>query len=132
MVEDKTNSICNVIKDDSTKIIKKLETTGPTQYQLLSNIYTEHLRHLEKIFKACTMAEKELIDKLNVDESVMKNGIAVSNSITAVFLNQIENYSNYLKWYSQVRIGGMKTYEEYSIMMMDAYSKALKNFSAKL
>ncbi len=130
--EDKTNSIYNVIQDDSTKIVKKLEMIGPTQYQLLSNIYTEHLRHLEKIFKVCIMAEKELIDKLDIDESIMKNGTTISNSITAIFLNQIENYNNYLKWYSRVRIGGMKTYEEYSIIMIDVYSKALKNFSAKL
>lgn len=132
MAEDKTDSIYNVIQDDSTKIIKKLEMVGPTQYQLFSNIYTEQLHHLEKIFKVCIMAEKELIDKLGIDESIMSNGTTISNSITAIFLNQIENYNNYLKWYSRVRIESMKTYEEYSIIMVDAYSKALKNFSAKL
>lgn len=132
MSEDKANSVYNTIKDDNMKIIKKLETVGPAQYQLFSNMYTEHLRHIEKIFKVCIMAEKELVDKLDIDESVMKNGAAISNSITAVFLNQIENYSNYLKWYSRVRVRGMKTYEEYSIVMMNTYSKMLKNFSAKL
>ena len=49
-------------------------------------------------------------------------------SFTGIEINQIENYDNYLKWYAQIKISGMKSYDQFVHTMMNSYSKTLADF----
>jgi uncharacterized short protein YbdD (DUF466 family) len=51
-----------------------------------------------------------------------------TNYLTGIWINQIENYDKYLKWYAQMRISGIKSYDQFVHTMMNLYSKALYNF----
>ena len=122
-------SICNVFKDDTSKIIKKLEMQIPSHFQIYSDMYKEYLHVLDDIFGTCVMSEKEFFDKMNIDKNLMKNIESYSNYVRGIWINQIENYDNYLKWYSQMRISGMKSYDKFVHSMMESYSKTLSSFS---
>jgi len=122
-------SICNIFKDDTSKIIKKLEMQIPSHFQIYSDMYKEYLHVLDDIFGTCVLSEKEFFDKMNIDKNLMKNMESYSNYVRGIWIKQIENYDNYLKWYSQMRISGMKSYDKFVHSMMESYSKTLSNFS---
>lgn len=132
MTTENQISVCNIFKDNTSKIIKKMEMQIPSQFQIYSDIYKEYLHVLDDIFGACLLSEKEFFDKMNIDEKLLKNLKSYSDNLSEIMINQIENYDNYLKWYSQVRISGMKSYDQFIHNMMDSYSKMLLMYPKKI
>ena len=130
MSEEKT-SLCNVYKDNTSRIINKLEMQIPSHFQIYSDMYKEYLHVMDDVFGACLLAEKEFEDKINVNDDFMKNLQSYADHMTQVWINQIESYGLYLKWHSQVRISGMKSFDDVVHSMMGYYSKLLSNFSEK-
>ena len=122
-------SVCDIFKGNTSKIINKLEMQIPTHYQIYSDMYKEYLHVMDDVFGTCVLSEKEFFDKMNLNKNMIKNIESYSNFVTEVWMKQIDNYENYLKWYSQMRISGMKTYDNFIHLMMDSYSKNLSNFT---
>jgi len=129
MSTNNSSSICNIFKNNTSKIINKLEMQIPSHFQIYSDIYKEYLHVMDDVFGTCILSEKEFFDKINMDQNSMKNIELYTNYLTGIWVNQIENYDNYLKWYSQMRISGMKSYDQFVHIMMDSYSKMLSNFT---
>ena len=124
--------IYNVLKGNTSKIINKLELQIPSHFQIYSDMYKEYLRSIDDIFGTCVLSEKEFFDKLNIEPNFLKSLGKYSDFLSSISIKQIENYDNYLKWYSQMRISGMKSYEEFIHTMMDSYSKSLSNLSKNI
>ena len=129
MPTSNSSSVCNIFKDNTSKVIKKLEIQIPSHFQIYSDMYKEYLHVIDDIFGTCILSEKEFFDKMNMDQNSMKNIESYTNYLTGIWVNQIENYDNYLKWYSQMRISGMKSYDQFVHTMMNSYSKTLSNFT---
>ncbi|MCJ8305793.1 MAG: hypothetical protein HRU07_01935 [Nitrosopumilus sp.] len=121
-------SVCDIFKDNTSKVIKKLEMQIPSHFQIYSDMYKEYLHVIDDIFGTCILSEKEFFDKMKIDKNLMKNIETFTNYFTGIGINQIENYDNYLKWYAQMRISGMKSYDQFVHTMMNSYSKTLANF----
>ncbi len=121
-------SVCDIFKDNTSKVIKKLEMQIPSHFQIYSDMYKEYLHVIDDIFGTCILSEKEFFDKMKIDKNLMKNIETITNYFTGIGINQIENYDNYLKWYAQMRISGMKSYDQFVHTMMNSYSKTLTNF----
>jgi len=121
-------SVCDIFKDNTSKVIKKLEMQIPSHFQIYSDMYKEYLHVIDDIFGTCILSEKEFFDKMKIDKNLMKNIETYTNYFTGIGINQIENYDNYLKWYAQMRISGMKSYAQFVHTMMNSYSKTLANF----
>ena len=132
MSSENSTSICNIFKDNTSKIINKLEMQIPSNLQIYSDMYKEYLHVMDDVYGTCILSEKEFLDKMCIDENFIKNVSSYTNYVTDLWINQIENYGNFLKWYSQMRISGMKSYDEFVHSMMGSYSKMLsginKNF----
>ena len=123
------SSVCDIFKGNASKIINKLEMQIPTYYQIYSDMYKEYLHVMDDVFGTCMMSEKEFLEKININQNWIKNVESYANFVTEMWLNQIDYYENYLKWYSQMRISGMKTYDKFIHLMMDSYSKNLSNYT---
>jgi hypothetical protein len=121
-------SVCDIFKENTSKVIKKLEMQIPSHFQIYSDMYKEYLHVIDDIFGTCILSEKEFFDKIEIDKNLMKNIETYTNYFTGIRINQIENYDNYLKWYAQMRILGMKSYDQFVHTMMNSYSKTLANF----
>ena len=121
-------SVCDIFKDNTSKVIKKLEMQIPSHFQIYSDMYKEYLHVIDDIFGTCILSEKEFFDKMKIDRNLMKNIETFTNYFTGIGINQIENYDNYLKWYAQMRILGMKSYDQLVHTMMNSHSKTLTNF----
>ena len=121
-------SVCDIFKENTSKVIKKLEMEIPSHFQIYSDRYKEYFHVIDDIFGTCILSEKEFFDKMKIDKNLMKNIETYTNYFTGIGINQIENYDNCLKWYAQMRISGMKSYDQFVHTMMNSYSKALSNF----
>jgi hypothetical protein len=128
MSTDSSTSVCNIFKDNTSRVIKKLEMQIPSHFQIDSDMYKEYLHVVDDVFGTCVLSEKEFFDKMKMNKNLVKNIETYTNYLTGIGINQIENYDKYLKWYAQMRISGMKSYDQFVHTMMNSYSKALSNF----
>ena len=65
---------------------------------------------------------------MKIDKNLMKNIETFTNYFVGIGISQIENYDNCLKWYTQMRVLGMESYDQFVHTMMNSYSKTLANF----
>ena len=93
-----STSICNVFKDDTSKIIKKLEMQIPSHFQIYSDMYKEYLHVMDDVFGTCILSEKEFIDKMDIDQKLIKNIESCTNYLTSIWISQIDRMTSYLKF----------------------------------
>lgn len=132
ITENKTEakiSVCDIMKNNTSKVIKKLEAQIPSSVQQYSDLYTTYLHTVDDIFGTCYIAEKELFDKLNFDQGVLREFQGFSNVLTKTYLNQIEMSAKYVETYVQIRKSSLKTYDNFMHIMMDSYAKTLSQFN---
>ena len=55
-------SICDIMKEDTSEVIKKMESKMPSMFQSYSDMYTKYLHTLDDVFGTCYIAEKEFFD----------------------------------------------------------------------
>ena len=127
-IENKV-SVCDIMKNNTSEIIKKLESKTPSLMQKYSDLYMQYLHTIDDIFGTCYISEKEFFDKLNLDQNVLKEVEKFSNSLTAISLNQIEASSKYLDAYMQMRVSALKTYDDFMHVLMDSYAKTLSQLN---
>ena len=127
-IENKV-SVCDIMKNNTSEIIKKIESKTPSLMQKYSDLYMQYLHTIDDIFGTCYISEKEFFDKLNLDQNVLKEVEKFSNSLTAISLNQIEASSKYLDAYMQMRVSALKTYDDFMHVMMDSYAKTLSQLN---
>jgi len=132
ITENKTEakiSVCDIMKSNTSKVIKKLEAQIPSSVQQYSDLYTTYLHTIDDIFGTCYIAEKELFDKLNLDQGVLREFQGFSNVLTKTYLDQIEMSAKYVEAYVQIRKSSLKTYDNFMHIMMDSYAKTTTQFN---
>jgi len=132
ITENKTKekiSVCDIMKNNTSEVIKKLEEQIPSSVQQYSDLYTTYLHIVDDIFGTCYIAEKKLFDKLNLDQGVLREFQEFSNVLTKTYLNQIEMSTKYTDAYVQTRKSALKVYDNFMHVMMDSYAKTLTQFN---
>ncbi|MEK0318691.1 MAG: hypothetical protein QQN43_03870 [Nitrosopumilus sp.] len=125
-------SVCDIMKGNTSEIIKKMESQIPTYFQIHSDVYTEFLHTMDDLFGTCFIAEKEFFDKLNFDQYTMKLFDSYWKNITKMYSSQIDMSTNFLRAYSQMRISGIKLFDNYMHVMMESYTKMLSQYNSSL
>ena len=127
-IENKV-SVCDIMKNNTSKVIKKIESQAPSLMQKYSDLYMTYLHTIDDISGTCYISEKEFFDKLNIDQGILKEIEKFSSALTTTYLNQIEISSKYLEAYVQMRVSALKTYDNFVHVMMDSYAKTLSQFN---
>jgi len=125
-------SVCDIMKGNTSEIIKKMESQIPTYFQMHSDVYTEFLHTMDDLFGTCFIAEKEFFDKLNFDQYTLKLFDSYWKNITKMYSSQIDMSTNFLRTYSQMRISGIKLFDNYIHVMMESYTKMLSQYNSSL
>lgn len=125
-----TVSVCDLMKNNTSKIIKKMESQIPSYTQLYSDLYTEYLHSIDDIFGTCYVSEKEFFDKFGFDQKTLKTFDNYSNLLTNFYASQIDIASNFLRTYVQMRISAIKSYDKYVHIMIDSYAKMLSQYNS--
>ena len=123
-------SICDVMKNNTSEVIQKLESQIPTYAQLYSDLYTKYLHMMDDFYNTCYVSEKEFIEKLGIDPNARGLFDTYWKSITDLSLNQIELATNFSKMYVQFRLSALDSYDKAIHLMMDSYTKAWTQFNS--
>lgn len=122
-------SVCDVMKNNTSKIIKKVESQIPTTVQMYSDLYSEYLHTYDDLFGTCYIAEKNFFDKLGIDQKTLTSFDEYSNVMTNFYSSQIEKTTNFLATYVKMRISAIKSFDRYMHVIMDSYAKTLSDYN---
>ena len=125
-------SVCDIMKNNTSKVIKKMEFQVPTYIQNYSDLYTSYLHAFDDIFGTCYIAEKQFFDKLGIDQETLKTLEGYSNSLTNVCSSQIDISTKFLRTYVQLRTSAIESYDRYTHQVMDYYANVLSQFNSAL
>jgi hypothetical protein len=122
-------SICDIMKDNTTATIRKIESQLPTYVQLYSDLYIEYLHSLDNVFGTCYISQKEFFDKMGFDQKILANLKEYWDAITSTFLTQIEMSTNFQSFYIKTRIEAIKSFNKYAQLSMENYTRILSQFN---
>lgn len=122
-------SICDELKNDTSEIIKKLESQTPSFFQNYSNLYTAYLHMWDDLFSTCYISEKEFFDKFNIDQAILKQIKSNSEAIKKMYLENIERNTKFIDEYTKMRISAIRSFDNFAHMMIDSYAKYLTQFN---
>lgn len=125
-------SICDIMKGNTSEIIRKFESQIPPLLENYSNLYTVYLHVFDELFGTCYINEKEFFDKLNIDQRLLKQLKANSEYIKNRYLENIEISTKFFDEQFKMRISSMQSFENFAHIMMDSYSKTLAQINRSL
>ena len=126
---DSKFSLCDIMKNNTSTIIKKAEFQIPSYAQLYSDLYTEYLYSMDDLYGTCYISEKEFFDNLGIDQNILKILDNYFRSMTGVYSSQMDISTIILRSYVQMGISAIKSYDSFFHAMMDSYAKMLSHFS---
>jgi len=118
-------SICDMMKKNTSKIIRKAEGQIPSYAQIYSDYYKEYLHTVDDVFGTCYLAEKEFFDKMGLDQNMINVIDAYWDSFTKGYENQLDLVNNFLRTFVKTRIMTIKSFDNYFHLCMDSYAKSL-------
>ena len=118
-------SVCEIMKDDTSEVFRKMESQVPILFQNGSNLYTQYLHMLDDIFGTGYIAEKKFFDRLDIDQDILKQIKNNSESIKNMYMQNIEMSSKLFDQYVKMRINTIKSFDNYTHVMMNAYANFL-------
>ncbi len=122
-------SVCDIMKDNTSKIIKKLESQIPFSTQHYFDLYAAFLHSIDDAFGTCYIAEKQFFDKIGFDQNMLNSFKHVSDQFTNTVLTQIETINNLQKSHLQFQKSFLDMYEQYNHSFIDSYWKSLTEFN---
>ena len=125
-------SVCDVMKGNTSEIIKKFESHIPSLIQNYSNLYTAYLHVFDDLFGTCYIHEKEFFDKLNIDQKFLEQLKDNSESIKNSYLENIEMTTKFLDDQLKIRISAIQSFENFAHVVMDSYAQTLSQFNRSI
>ena len=123
-----TDSVAQILKNNTHEVTKKLESQLPLKVQQFSELYSAYLHSMNNTFDSCITCEKELFDKLGVDKGVVKAFGEYTKAHTDNLLLQMDYYAQYRKYASDTQLSAMKSWDNFATTMMDYNFKVFDQF----
>ncbi len=102
----------DIVKDNAARVMKKIDTQIPLYVKMYSDLYREYMRIIEDTFEAGHTLELAKTNKLpqnQLSKDIVEYNIRTySNAV----LMGLDMYGEYLKWYSDIRLAGMKSLDQ--------------------
>lgn len=123
-------SICDVMKNNTSEVIQKIESKFPIYVQLYTDLYTKYLHTIDDLYSTCYVSEKEFFDKLGMDKKALYAFDTYWKSIANMTKYQIDMAANFAKMYVEFRLATIDSYDKVLHIMMDNYAKAWNQFNS--
>jgi hypothetical protein len=123
--EKDTISICDVMKTNTSDVIKKMQSQMLLRMELLSDLYMKYLHSLDDLYGTCYIAEKEFFDKLPIDKDTLQRWDNYWKTWKQLLFLQMDAASEFEKGYVKVRKSTIDSYDNYMHLWMDSYAKSL-------
>lgn len=122
-------SICDIMKNRTSEIVKKIECQLPANVQQYSDLYTAYLHSIDDMFGTCYISQREFFDKLGISQEALRNFDKYLESISKSYQDWIDLSSKYRQDYVQTRLSMIKSSDQFIHMTMDLYAKILAKFN---
>ena len=126
MQVQESSSICSMYKHNVSRIINRMEKHLPVHLQMYSDMYKEYLHTLDDVFGTCMVAENAFEDMLNLQD-FFKYVKPHADNITDAWIKCVDGFDDYVKWYTQMRIAYMKSYDESVHALVEPYMAIFKD-----
>ena len=125
-----TLSVCDVMRDNTNEVIMKVESLLPSYIESFANLQSEYLRIARDFFGTCYIAEKELLDKMGVDQNAIEGFDKYLKVFTKSTISEIDMANSFQKTIVNNTMSAMKSYDDYIKLMLSSYAKMLEYTSA--
>ncbi|HSG73846.1 MAG TPA: hypothetical protein VLA01_01460, partial [Nitrosopumilaceae archaeon] len=115
-------SICDLMKNNTSEVLQKIEYQIPKYLQGYSDLYTKYLHSLNTLYGTCYISEKQFFDKMGIDHKVLEPFDAYWKFIKNLTLVMIETRSEFLEDYIQFRIAAIESFDKSMASALDYYS----------
>ncbi len=122
-------SICDIMKEDTSEVIKEMESKMPSMFQSYSDMYAKYLHTLDDVFGTCYIAEKEFFDRLNIDQDILRQIKQNSEMMKRNYLEHIDMTSKLFEEYVKMGMKSIESFDNHSHEMLEAYAKMLSHFN---
>ena len=124
-------SICDLMKNNTSEILQKLEYQVPNFLQGYTDLFTKYLHSLNTLYGTCYISEKQFFDKLGFNHKALEPMNEYWKFITSLILTQIESNSKFFDDYIQFRLSAIEVFDKSAASSLDYYSKMLSEFNKK-
>ena len=122
-------SICDIMKDDTSAVIHKLESQTPSLVQNYSDLYSAYLHMYDDLCNTCYIAEKGYFDRLGIDQGVLKELKKTSKSIRDIYVENVEIASKMFNEYVKMRVSAINTFDNYVHTVAESYVNMYSQFN---
>ena len=129
ITEKDANSICDIMKDNTSAVIHELESHMPTSVQSYSDLYAAYLHMYDDILGTCYMTEKIFFDKLEIDPGVLRELKKNSESLRKIYVENIDIASKMFNEYVKMRVSAINSFDNYIHTMMESHTRMLSQFN---
>ena len=126
--ETESDSISQVLKNNTHKFTKKLESQLPLKMQQFSELYTAYLHSVNNTFDSCTTCEKELFEKLSMDKGLVKAFEKYTKVGTDSMLQQMDYYAQFRKYSTEAHLSAMKSCDNFMTSVIGYNLKIFDQF----
>jgi ribosome-binding protein aMBF1 (putative translation factor) len=126
--ETESDSISQILKNNTHKFTKKLESQLPLKMQQFSELYTAYLHSVNNTFDSCTTCEKELSEKLGMDKGLIKAFGKYTKVCTDSMLQQMDYYAQFRKYSTDAQLSAMKSWDNFMTSMIGYNLKIFDQF----
>ncbi len=125
-------SVCDILRDNTNEIIMKIESLLPSHIEFFTNVQSEYLRISRDFFGTCYIAEKELLDKIGVDQKAISEFDRYLKILSQYAIAEIDMVNNWQKIFVDGTISTMKVYDDYVKLTLTSYAKSLEHISSMI
>ena len=126
--ETESDSISQILKNNTHKFTKKLESQLPLKMQQFSELYTAYLHSVNNTFDSCTTCEKELFEKLGMDKGLIKAFGKYTKVCTDSMLQQMDYYAQFRKYSTDAHLSAMKSWDNFMASIIEYNLKIFDQF----
>ena len=123
-----TDSVAQILKNNTHEVTKKLESQLPLKMQQFSELYTAYLHSINNTFDSCITYEKELFEKLGVDKGIIKAFGNITKTYTDTMLQQMDQYAQFRKYTTDTQLSAVKSWDNFMTSMMGYNFKMFDQF----
>ena len=123
-------SVCDIMKNNTSKVIRKMEFEVPALIQIYSDLYTKYLHLFDDVFGTCYIAEKQFFDKLGFDKKALQDFDNYWSAFSQIANTQIEVSTDVQMTYVQTHSAWIESFDRTVHDMMDYYAKTLAQINA--
>jgi pyruvate carboxylase len=111
--EQKTSvSIPNIMKDNTSEIIEKIDSKIPVYAQLYSDVYKKYLHIMSNFYGTSCLAQKEFFDKMGVNDAILTMFDVYLRLVKQMILLQIDINESMAKSYVGHRLTVLDFYDQ--------------------